>query len=59
MPLTGYLSEQSIYIFVGDGSNGKSLILELMLKIMGDYGGTTSSELLVDNKFGGNLPNNV
>ena len=30
--LTGFTSEQSLYIFLGDGSNGKSLLLETILK---------------------------
>lgn len=52
--LTGYKSEQSIYIFLGDGSNGKSLLLETLLKILGGYGTTTSSDLLVDKVFNSN-----
>lgn len=51
--LTGLTSEQSLYIFLGDGSNGKSLFLETLLKIMGNYGSTTSSDLLVDNRYSG------
>lgn len=52
--LTGLKSEQALYIFVGDGSNGKSLLLETLLKITGGYGTTSSSELLVDRTFGSN-----
>lgn len=52
--LTGYKSEQSLYIFLGDGSNGKSLLLETLLKVTGDYGTTTSSDLLVDKTFNNN-----
>lgn len=52
--LTGYTSEQSLYIFLGDGSNGKSLLLETILKVMGDYGTTSSSDLLVDKVFSSN-----
>lgn len=50
--LTGYTTEQSLYIFLGDGSNGKSLLLETMLKAMGDYATVASSDLLVERRFG-------
>src|SRR5690625_2256688 len=49
--LTGYKSEQSMYIFLGDGSNGKSLLLEMVLKAMGSYAVTVSSDLLIDRKY--------
>lgn len=49
--LSGYKSEQSLYIFLGDGSNGKSLLLETLLKAMGDYGTIASSDLLIDRKY--------
>lgn len=51
--LTGYTSEQSLFIFHGGGSNGKSLLLETLLKVMGDYGDTTSSDMLVTQRGGG------
>lgn len=52
--LTGLTSEQSLYIFLGDGSNGKSLLLETVLAILGDYGTTSSADLLVDKVFNNN-----
>lgn len=36
--LTGDVSEQQIDIWYGSGDNGKSFLLELMLKLQGDYG---------------------
>lgn len=52
--MTGMTSEQALFIFHGDGSNGKSLLLETALKAMGNYGTTTSADLLV----GGQTNNN-
>ena len=49
--LTGYTSEQALFIFHGDGSNGKSLLLETILKATGDYGTTTSSDILVQRGY--------
>ena len=49
--LTGYTKEQSIFILHGDGSNGKSLLLEVANKIMGGYATTSSVDILVDRKM--------
>lgn len=35
--LTGFTREQCFFLFVGAGANGKSLLLELMSALMGDY----------------------
>lgn len=48
--LTGYTKEQSIFILHGDGSNGKSLLLETVNKIIGTYATTSSVDILVDRK---------
>jgi putative DNA primase/helicase len=34
--LTGEVSDQAIYLFVGDGSNGKSVLLEVWPHVIGD-----------------------
>ena len=52
--LTGDISEQEIYFFVGDGANGKSVLFELMRRIFGSYSRTASVELLIDK----NVQNN-
>lgn len=51
--LTGHTTEQSWYVFFGDGSNGKSLLWEIVLKLIGSYGNTATAELLIDNKYAG------
>lgn len=48
MFLTGLVTEQVLVIFVGSGSNGKSLILTVLLAIIGsDYFIKASDEILV------------
>ncbi len=39
-----------MFIFLGDGANGKSLLLETFSKIMGSYATTSSVEILVERK---------
>ena len=46
--LSGDIGEQEMYFFVGDGANGKSVLFELMNRILGDYSRTASCELLLD-----------
>ena len=48
--LTGYTKEQAMFIFLGDGANGKSLLLDTMLKVLGSYGTTAGVDLLVDRR---------
>ena len=48
--MTGYTKEQAMFIFLGDGANGKSLLLETFSKIMGGYATTSSVEILVERK---------
>ncbi len=42
--LTGDTHEQKCWICVGGGSNGKSVFLTILNKLLGDYAGTTSWE---------------
>src|SRR5262249_14755942 len=45
--LTGDVSEKVFFILFGSGDNGKSLFLELIAKILGDYARTIPAELLM------------
>lgn len=49
--LTGDMREQCMFILTGDGSNGKSLLLQIFREILGDYANTSKPELLVDSKY--------
>jgi putative DNA primase/helicase len=48
--LTGSITEQKLFFFYGKGSNGKSVLLELLLWIMGDYGLKLTSGTLMQSK---------
>lgn len=50
--LTGYTKEQAMFIFLGDGANGKSLLLDTMMKIIGTYGTVSSVDILVERRTG-------
>ncbi|KAI9099217.1 bifunctional DNA primase/polymerase [Phlyctochytrium arcticum] len=41
--LDGYTKDQFFYFFLGPGANGKSLLIKLLKKALGDYGATISS----------------
>ena len=45
--MTGNVSEQVLFFLYGTGANGKSVMLELILAIMGDYAKTSEPELLM------------
>lgn len=48
--ITGSMREQKVFFCVGDGSNGKSLLLQIINEIMADYGATSSVDILLDKK---------
>lgn len=49
---SGSTREQSMWIYYGDGNNGKSLALEILNTLWGSYSITSRPELLVDSKYG-------
>jgi putative DNA primase/helicase len=49
--LTGDTSEQKIWFFVGDGNNGKSVLAETMMNVLGDYAAKANPELILDKKY--------
>ncbi|WP_432352680.1 phage/plasmid primase, P4 family [Sporosarcina sp. A2] len=51
--LTGDISEQGMYFLVGGGSNGKSVFINTIKKVLGDYGIQTSSETFIKRKSDG------
>lgn len=44
--LSGDISEQELYFFIGEGANGKSVLIDTVLGILGDYAGTAPDSLL-------------
>jgi putative DNA primase/helicase len=51
--LTGSTLEQVLFILWGGGANGKSTLLEVIRAILGDYGRTADSALLMHHKQDG------
>lgn len=48
--LTGSCREQIMFILTGDGANGKSVLLQIINEIIGDYAAVSNPELLLDKK---------
>lgn len=49
--LVGDSSIHEILLLVGAGRNGKSLLLEAITRVIGDYGGSIRSEMLTETRF--------
>lgn len=47
MTLTADVSEQALWIFHGDGANGKSTLQDTIVGLMGDYAGEAPPDLLL------------
>ena len=57
--LTGSTREQCIFILYGVGSNGKSTFLEVVSKVVGDYGTRIPPESLLSKKNDGGVNNDI
>jgi len=55
--MTGSTKEQCVFILLGDGNNGKSLLLQIINDVMGSYGAASSVEVILEkkNQSAGNL----
>lgn len=49
--LLGRIREHEMLVFLGDGANGKSVFVEVMLGIMGSYAAPGSQSLLIEKKL--------
>lgn len=54
--LTGSTEEQCMFLLFGDGSNGKSTLVETIASVIGDYATSMDSKLLVSQKGQANSP---
>ncbi len=52
--LSGKTSEQCMFLLYGNGSNGKSTFSEQIAHVLGDYGDTVNSEILMQQKVSQN-----
>lgn len=50
--LTGSIREQCLFLCYGEGSNGKSVLLDLVSRLLGDYSMNAQVETLLERKFG-------
>ena len=50
--LTGSIREQSMFLAFGEGNNGKSVFLDVLSRMMSDYGMTAQVESLLERKGG-------
>jgi putative DNA primase/helicase len=57
--LTGYVSEQCLFILVGTGANGKSTFLRTLSKLFGDYAGAIPIQTLMHQKHGNPQTNDL
>lgn len=48
--VTGSVREQVFFVMVGNGSNGKSTLVEILSRVLGDYSAPAPSTLLIENK---------
>lgn len=48
--LTGDVSEQKMWLFLGDGANGKSTLCNIFLHLLGDYGRVAPRNLLMSKQ---------
>lgn len=45
--MTGLTHDQSVYIFYGGGGNGKGVLVNVLEKLLGDYGSPVNQEMFV------------
>jgi putative DNA primase/helicase len=56
--LVGDTSEQSLHFLWGTGANGKSVLCEVLVRLLGDYAVAVSPDLIMLRRHGG-IPNDV
>jgi putative DNA primase/helicase len=54
--LTGDVSDQVLFFLYGEGANGKSTVLNVLLRLLGDYGRQAPEELLLARNVDGAHP---
>jgi P4 family phage/plasmid primase-like protien len=57
--LTGKVSEDILAIFYGSGANGKSVLTNTMLNLLGDYGVTVPQSVVMESGHGDVHPENI
>lgn len=57
--LSGYTNEQCMFVLFGNGLNGKSVFLDIVSDIMGDYAMNIQPETLMVKKFSNNANSDI
>lgn len=57
--LTGNTGEQVMFLHVGRGANGKSVFMDVLKEILGEYAQTVPSESIVQRKGEKGVPNDI
>ena len=57
--LTGSIREQVLFILYGDGNNGKSVFIDILNKLYGDYSITAQVETVLERKSGSNYTSDL
>ncbi len=57
--LTSETGEQACFIMVGKGANGKSLIADTIMKLLGSYAVSCPSQTLMSRKGDAGIPNDI
>lgn len=57
--LTGDTSEHCLFFLHGDGRNGKSVFLNVLEHVLGDYGAAARPDVLMAKRYGEGIPNEI
>lgn len=57
--LTGSIREQSLFILYGDGSNGKTVFLDIISRLLGEYAVNAQVESILERKNGSNYTSDL
>ena len=57
--LTGDTSEHCLFFLHGDGRNGKSVFLNALEHVLGDYGSVARPDVLMAKRYGDSIPNEI
>jgi len=59
MTLSGSVREQCFFVLYGLGDNGKSVLLNIIRALMGDYGKTAPPNVFLEKSHGDGIPNDL
>lgn len=57
--LTGKTTEQCLFFLYGNGRNGKSTFVEILMQLLGEYAIKAESDMIMDRSYGSGVPNDI